>query len=160
DSAAARPCSDLKVTLICDPRDARDREKDRTIKLEVVCRGKGAVPDLRQAITGIEDAIDGYTVGDKGIEAKPTVVMQEGEVTPRYYWGPPKPPEGGYPEPDESGMYRLTVERSWVVTYTPTGGSQGSTFRMPTLKDGVSAVFDTRYFSDLDLVPVKGRTVP
>jgi hypothetical protein len=31
---------------------------------------------------------------------------------------------------------------------------------MPVLKDGVKAALDTRYFSDLDLVPVKGGTVP
>src|SRR6185436_6272088 len=54
DAPGSRPCSDLKVTLICDPRDARDREKDRTIKLEVVCRAKGSVPDLREAIAGLE----------------------------------------------------------------------------------------------------------
>src|SRR6185436_11051900 len=54
DPTAPRPCSDLKITMICDPRDARDREKDRTIKLEVVCRGKGSVPDLREAIAGLE----------------------------------------------------------------------------------------------------------
>jgi hypothetical protein len=160
DPAAPRPCSDLKITMICDPRDARDHEKDRTIKLEVVCRGKGSVPDLREAVAGIETAIDGYTVGDKGIEAKPTVVMQEGEAsTARFYYGPPKAPEGGYPEPDASGMYRLSVERSWVITYAPTGASQGSVFTLPTLKDGVQATVDSRVFSDLDLVPVKGGAV-
>ena len=34
--------------------------------------------------------------------------------------------------------------------------SQGSAFAMPTLKEGVKATLDSRYFSDLDLVPVKG----
>ncbi len=162
DSAALRPCSDLKVTMVCDPRDARDHEKDRSIKLEVICRGKAPVPDLREAVTGIETAIDGYKIDEKGgIEAKPTVVMQEGEAsTSRWGWGAPtKPPEGGYPEPDENGVYRLNVERSWLITYTPTGSAQGSIFHMPTLKDGVKATVDTRAFSDLDLIPVKGGTV-
>ncbi len=161
DSPAQRHCEDLKITMICDPRDARDREKDRTIKLEVVCRGKGAVPDLREAIAGIDNAIEGYKIEEKGVEEKPTVVMQEGEVsTSRWGWGqPPKPPEGGYPEPDEHGVYRLNVERSWLVTYTPTGSSHGSVFQMPKLRDGVVATIDTRYFSDMDLVPVKGGAV-
>lgn len=161
DSAAARPVSDFKVTMVCDPRDARDGEKDRAIKLEVIYRGKGAVPDLRDALAGIENAIDGYTIDPKtGIEVKPTVVMQEGEAsTSRFGWGQPKAPEGGYPEPDASGMYRLSVERSWLITYTPTGGSQGTTFRMPALKDGVQANVDARTFSDMDIVPVTGRTI-
>ncbi|MGH7133410.1 MAG: hypothetical protein ACREJO_15880 [Phycisphaerales bacterium] len=157
---AARPCSDLKVTMVCDPRDARDHEKDRTIKLEVVCRGKGAVPDLREAVMGIDNAIDGYEIEEKGVEAKPTVVMQEGEAsTSRWGWGQPKPPEGGYPEPDANGVYRLNVERSWLITYTPSGSSQGSVFKMPILKDGVKATVDARYFSDMDLVQVQGGTV-
>lgn len=160
DAAAQRPVSDLKVTMIVDPRDARDREKDRTIKLEVVIRGKGAVPDLREAVTGIDNAIAGYAIEDKGIEAKPTVVMQDGEAsTSRFGYGRPKAPEGGYPEPDASGIYRLNVERSWVVTYTPTGTSQGATFTLPRLASGVQATVDSRYFSDMDLVPVEGGTV-
>ncbi|MDP1661339.1 MAG: hypothetical protein Q8L55_05430, partial [Phycisphaerales bacterium] len=160
DAAAQRPVSDLKVTMIVDPRDARDREKGRTIKLEVVIRGKGAVPDLREAVTGIDNAIAGYAIEEKGIEAKPTVVMQDGEAsTSRFGYGRPKAPEGGYPEPDASGVYRLNVERSWVVTYSPTGSSQGSTFTLPKLATGVQATVDTRYFSDMDLVPVEGGAV-
>ncbi len=160
DSTAPRPCLDLKVTIVCDPRDARDREKDRTIKLEVVCRGKGAVPDLHEALAGIENAIEGYTIGEKGIEAKPTVVMQEGEASAsRFSWGPQKPPEGGYPEPDANGVYRLSVERSWLITYSPTGATQGAVFNMPTLRAGLAATVDSRTFSDMDLVPVQGGSV-
>ncbi|HZW08177.1 MAG TPA: hypothetical protein VFF65_13725, partial [Phycisphaerales bacterium] len=161
DSPLQRPVSDLKVTMVVDPRDARDGEKDRAIKLEVVSRGKGAVPDLRDTVSGIENAIEGYTVDAKsGIEAKPTVVMQEGEAsTSRFGWGQPKAPEGGYPEPDENGIYRLTVERSWIVTYTPTGSSQGSVFTLPKLKEGIAAKVESRSFSDMDLVPVQGGVV-
>jgi len=161
DTTALRPVSDLKVTMIVDPRDARDGEKDRTVKLEVVCRGKGAVPDLREVLTGLESAIDGYTIEEKGIEPKPAVVLQEGEASnTRFFFGPPKAPEGGYPEPDEHGVYRLSVERSWLITYTPTSGaSRGSVFTLPTLKDGVKATLDARYFSDLDLVPVQAGLV-
>jgi hypothetical protein len=155
-----RPCPELKITQVVDPRDARDGEKDRTIKLEVICRGKGAMPELKDVLTGIDTAVDGYKIEEKGIEAKPTVVMQDGAASSsRFYWGPPKPPEGGYPEPDENGMYRLAVERNWVVTYTPTSGSLGTEFRMPTLKEGVKATLESRYFSDLDLVPVQNGVV-
>lgn len=159
DAPALRPCKDLQITQVVDARDARDGEKDRTIKLEVICRGKGAMPDIRDVLVGIDDAIPGYRIEEKGVEAKPTVVMQEGDAAQaRYYWGPPKPPEGGYPQRDEAGMYRLAVERSWVVTYTPTG-SPGSAYRIPRLKDGVPATLVSRYFSDMDLEPVVAGVV-
>lgn len=160
DAPAFRPIKDLKITQVVDPRDARDGEKDRTIKLEVICRGKGVAPDLKDVLDGVENAIDGYTIAEKGIEARPTLVLQEGDASStRYYWGPPKPPEGGYPEPDEAGIYRLNVERSWTITYTP-GASPGKSFRMPTLKAGVPGTLESRYFSDMDLVPVVGGVVP
>ncbi len=158
---AMRPCKDLQVTQVIDPRDARDGEGDESIKLEVICRGKGAMPDLREVLAGIDSAIEGYRIDEKGIEARPPVVMLEGDVvTTRYYYGPPKPPEGGYPERDESGVYRLPVERSWTVTYLPAGGSQGDEFRVPALKEGVDATLVSRYFSDMDLEPVAAGMVP
>lgn len=157
---APRPCPELKVTQVVDARDARDGEKDKSIRLEVICRGKGAIPDIKDVLTGIENAIDGYAIGEKGIEAKPTMVMQEGDAAQgRFNWGPRKPPEGGYPEADESGMYRLAVERSWVVTYLPATASPGTSFRVPALKEGVKAALESRYFSDLDLVPVESGVV-
>lgn len=157
---AVRPTKDLKITQVVDVRDARDNEKEKTIKLEVIARGKGVCPDLREILDGIDDAAAGYTIEEKGIETKPTLVMQEGDAaTARFYFGPPKAPEGGYPEPDEAGMYRLTVERSWVITYTPKSAS-AKEFRVPTLKAGVPATLESRYFSDVDLVPVVGGIVP
>lgn len=159
EAPALRPCKDLKVTQVLDARDARDGEKDRTIKLEIICRGKGVAPELKDVLEGFDSAIEGYSIAEKGIEVKPTVVLQEGDAAAtRFYWGPPKAPEGGYPEPDEAGIYRLNVERSWTITYTP-GVSPGKSFRMPTLKTGVPGTLESRYFSDMDLVPVVGGVV-
>jgi hypothetical protein len=158
---ARRPCKELQVTQVVDPRDARDGEGDESIKLEVICRGKGAMPDLREVLVGIDNAIAGYRIDDKGIETRPPVIMLEGDVvTSRYYYGPPKPPEGGYPERDDNGIYRLPVERSWTITYVPAGGSRGDEFRVPSLKQGVDAALVSRYFSDLDLEPVTAGMVP
>jgi hypothetical protein len=160
DGSVARPVQDLVVSQIIDTRDAQDRVKDRTIKLEVQFRGKGVVPELRDVLAGVETAIDGYEVAADGIEAKPTLVLQEGEAnTGRFYWGPPTPPKSGYPEPDASGMYRLTIERSWVVTYRPGSGALGSAFRVPALMAGAAAKLESRYYSDFDLVPVSGPSV-
>ncbi len=153
EKEAMRPCPELEVTQVVDGRDARDGQKERTIKLEVLCRGKGAVPELNEILVGLENAIDGYRIEANGIESKPTVVMQEGDAsTQRFYYGPPKPPEGGYPKRDENGIYRLPIERSWMVTYTPTTGAQGREFKLARLADGLNAKLTSRYFSDLDLV--------
>ena len=158
-----RPCEDLKITQVVDPRDARDKQKSKTVTLEVVARGKGAIPDVKDLLSGLDAAIPGYTIGDKGIEPRPTTIVQEGGSTSgsRFSWGgPPKAPDGGYPEADKSGMYRLPVERSWLITYTPAAGSLASTFTLPRLKEGVKAELDSKYFSDLDVVPVTGGVVP
>jgi hypothetical protein len=126
----------------------------------VQIRGKGVVPDIRECLVGLDGAIDGYTIAEGGIEARPPVVLQEGEATSgRFYWGAPKPPKGGYPEADENGLYRLSVERTWMVTYTPGSGALGNSFRVPTLKDGVKGALESRYYSDMDIVPVSGATV-
>jgi len=159
EEKVVRPCLDMTVTQIIDVRDAQDRANDRTIKLEVQVKGKGVAPDIRDVLAGVDTAIEGYTIEEKGIEAKPPIILQEGEITQRFYWGPPQPPKGGYPEPDEKGMYRLDVERTWTITYTPTSGSLGSAFRVPTLKDGVKAKLESRYYTDMDVVPVAGATV-
>lgn len=160
DAHADRPVLDLTVAQIVDVRDAIAGDKDRSIKLEVQARGKGVSADLRDLLDGLDTAINGYTIAENGIELKPTLILQEGEQpTGRFYWGDPKPPKGGYPEPDEAGMYRLNIERTWIVTYTPTGSSLAGEFSVPTLKPGVKAKLESRYYSDLDLVPVTGSTV-
>ncbi|MBL9001603.1 MAG: hypothetical protein JNK25_10755 [Phycisphaerae bacterium] len=160
DSRESRPVQDLAVSQIIDVRDARDGIKDRSIKLEVQVRGKGMVPDIREVLAGLESPIAGYELAQDGIEAKPTLILQEGEVVSnRFYWGPPQPPKTGYPEPDADGMYRLPVERTWVVTYRPGAGAKGTAFAVPTLRAGMNAKLESRYYSDLDLVPVSGPVV-
>ncbi|MBI1190375.1 MAG: hypothetical protein GC200_06815 [Tepidisphaera sp.] len=162
-SAALRPCPDLKITQVVDPRDARDQQKAKTVTLEVVARGKGAIPELNDLLAGVDDALPGYTIDhDKGIEVRPISVVQEGTSSnSRYFWGgPPKAPDGGYPEADDHGIYRLPIERSWLVTYTPGEGSLAGAFTLPTLKSGLKAELDSKYYSDLDIVPVKGASVP
>ncbi|MCA9297651.1 MAG: hypothetical protein KDA28_01215, partial [Phycisphaerales bacterium] len=110
-SVARRPCVDLQVIQIVDPRDARDGEADRAVTLEVVARGDGVVPDLRDLLDGLEVPLAGYRLDDDAIEARPIVVIQEtGDADPYFYGSRPSAPEGGYPEADASGMYRLPVE--------------------------------------------------
>ncbi len=160
-SAAVRPCTKLELVQVVDPRDARDGKKDRAVTLEVVARGDGAVPDVHDLLDGLDDPLRGYTLENEAIEVRPTTIVQEGSANNNspFYGGPPTPPEGGYPEADETGMYRLPVERSWLITYTPGSGSTGASFTLPVLREGVQAELVSKYFSDLDLVPVSGASV-
>lgn len=158
---AARPALQTKVEQVIDVRNARSGDKGGAITMEVRIRGKGVVPDLRDALDGIDTAIEGYEIGEKGIETRPILVMQEGTTaTDRFSFSRPEPPKGGYPEPDEQGMYRLDIERSWLVTYTPAAGARGNAFKVPTLKPGITATAEARHFTDMDLVPVDGGVVP
>ena len=158
---AARPALETKVEQVIDVRNARSGDKGGAITMEVRIRGKGVVPDLRDALDGIDTAIAGYEIGEKGIEARPILVMQEGTTSPdRFFFSRPEPPKGGYPEPDDTGMYRLDIERSWLVTYTPTAAPRDNAFRVPTLRAGVAATIESRHFTDMDLVPVEGGVVP
>ncbi len=157
----ARPAQETKVEQVIDVRNARSGDKGGAITMEVRIRGKGVVPDLRDALDGIDTAIAGYEIGEKGIEARPMLVMQEGTAaTDRFFFSRPEPPKGGYPEPDDTGMYRLDIERSWLVTYTPTAAPRDNAFKVPTLKADLAATIESRHYTDMDLVPVEGGVVP
>ena len=162
DVRAARPCSDVLISQIVDVRDAQNGDKGGTIKLEVQIRGKGIAPDLREALDGIDDPIAGYSLAADGIETKPAVIIPDAQEPPKSRWsfGPTQPPKNGYPEPDATGMYHMNVERSWVLTYKPTGSSLGAEFKVPTLKSGVAATLDSKWYTDMDLSPVTGASIP
>jgi hypothetical protein len=134
------------------------------VTLEVRMRGKGVVPGLRDALAGLDDALPGYRIADDGIVAEPPVVMAGGDsmqsMRAMMMGSTPDAPKDGYPEPDANGMYRLPIERSYKVTYVRDGGSVGGAFRLPVLAAGVDASIESRMYSDLDIVPVVGASVP
>lgn len=159
---APRPVKDLTVAQIVDVRAVTDGEKDGAVTLEVQVRGSGVLPDISEVLANVENALPGFTVAPGGIERRPPIILQEGDVaTGRFGWnsGGDQEPKEGYPEPDATGMYRLKVERGYTVTYTPSGGPIGAAFKVPALREGVQAALESRYYSDLDIVPVQGTTV-
>jgi len=159
---APRPVKNLTVAQIVDVRAISDGEKDGKVTLEVQVRGSGVLPDISEILANVDSALPGYTVAEGGIERRPPIILQKGDVaTGRFGFnsGGDQEPKDGYPEPDESGMYRLNVERGFTVTYTRGGGAVGHAFTVPTLKEGVAAKMEAQYYSDLDIVPVEGATV-
>ncbi|MFM7051327.1 MAG: hypothetical protein ACKOYN_04230 [Planctomycetota bacterium] len=165
---APRRCMDLEVSQLVDVRavndgaDAGGERRDQVV-LEVRMRGKGVVPDVREVLAGLDQPLDGYALAKDGILADPPVVLASGSAnaSPMMMMrGGPTAPKDGYPEPDADGMYRLPIERSFRVTYERTGGATGSAFTLPTLVAGVDAKLESRFYDDLDIMPVVGASVP
>lgn len=154
--AGLRPVRNLELTQTVDLRGMHDSESGRVVTLEVQAFGEGVLPELDQLLTGYRTALVGYEVTDADIETRPLEILQEDEfASMRYYRGVQD--EGkGYIEPDETGMYRLKTQRSWVLTYRPTGGAVGDEFTLPTLVSNVDGSLVSRTYSDMDVVQVSG----
>jgi hypothetical protein len=163
---AARPMSDLTITQLVDTRAVADGAGKDTVTLEVRMRGSGVLPDLRAALQGLDTALAGYTLASDAIVADPPIILQEGDSSQSrmaMMTGMPgmgSEPKDGYPEADANGMFHLPIEQSFKVTYTRALGAVGSTFTLPVLAAGVSATLESRYYADLDIMPVTAATVP
>lgn len=158
-----RPCPELSVLQLVDTRSA-DETGDPEVILEVRMKGKGILPPLRESLVGLEGAIEGYRADLEGIRETPIVALGDDQSTSggRFFYGPPKPPKGGYPEPDENGIYRPTLERSWTLSFRPErdGASLGGEFTLPTLHAGTQGSLESRRYADMDIVAVSGTSVP
>ncbi|MBX3355499.1 MAG: hypothetical protein KF724_07345 [Phycisphaeraceae bacterium] len=160
---SARPCPDLEVVQVVDAREASDSSTPE-IRLEVRMRGRGIVPDLEEALSGITNAIAGYAPQLETARVSPIVALGDDQTTMagRWFMQTQREPKGGYPEPDERGIYRPTFERSWTITYLPTGGDRaalGGIFTLPTLRPVVAGAIENRQYVDMDIIPVTGPTV-
>jgi hypothetical protein len=161
-ASAPRRALDLEIEQLVDTRGAADGE---TVTLEVRMRGKGVLPELREALAGLDAALPGYAILADGIVANPVNAVSSAEapssrLMPMFGGSSSGGPKEGYPEPDASGMYRLPLERSFTVTYTRGAGAIGREFALPTLVSGVDAKIANRYFAELDIMPVEGSAVP
>jgi len=159
----ARRCRELEVSQLVDVRAVNDGEGKDTVTLEVRLRGKGVVPDVREVLAGLDAPLAGYELAKDGVLADPPIVLASGSsnASPMGLMrGGPSEPKDGYPEPDADGMYRLPIERSFKLTYTRAGGAVGREFTLPTLVAGVDAKLESRFYDDLDIMPVVGGTVP
>ena len=168
EAAAVRRCQDLEVSQLVDVRAVNDPAGERgdgnAVTLEVRMRGKGVVPDVRDVLAGLDAPLAGYALAKDGIVADPPIMLASGDASSSSSMmammrGGPTEPKDGYPEPDADGMYRLPIERSFKVTYARTGGSIGDAFALPTLVAGVDAKLESRYYAELDIMPVTGDEV-
>jgi hypothetical protein len=166
EAAPLRPIPKLEVTQILDLRDIDDSSNDRRITLEVIARGEGVLPELERLLPDLRAAMPGYTIDEKGIESRPPTLIENdrnalgGFGGMVFGGGQPQPkPEAEFPGPDENGVWRLASERSWLVTFTPSGGSVGSTFTLPPIAEGLGGTLVAKQYTDMDVVPITGLTV-
>lgn len=167
------PIRKLEVTQIVDLRDIDDGEAGQRVTLEVIARGEGILPDLDVLLPGFRDALPGYGIAErgadgtpgKGIDERPLTLLETGSGSSGMMiglsmpGGPPTKPEHDYPEPDEQGIYRLQSERSWLITYTPSGGAVGEAFALPSIAEGLGGTLVSKQYTDMDVVPVAGLSV-
>ena len=163
-SAAAprRPLLNLKVQQTVDLRRLQENTGDRAVTLEVSATGDGVIPEVRTLLAGLDGALAGYSLADADIESRPyNVVQTEGGGRSRMFFGSSATPEKKeYPKADENGIFRLPSERSWMLTFRPTGGAVGSAFELPTLASGVEGAIVSRQYADMDVVDVKTPGIP
>jgi hypothetical protein len=164
EAHAKRVCEKLEITQLVDVRAAGDDQGKNTVTLEIRMRGTGVLPDVREALAGLDAPLAGYELAQDGISSEPPIVLASGDsgATMRFgmMMGDPKEPEGGYPEPDANGIYRLPIERNFKLTYNRTGSAVGGEFRLPILTAGIDAKLENRFYDDLDIMPVDGGSVP
>jgi len=155
-----RPVKKLEVTQTLDLRGMHSSKQKNSVLLEVHARGEGVIPELEDLLPGFRDALPGYEVSASGIEIRPVAVLQDdGDWDQRMFGGVSRVEKGEYAKADESGFYRLKTERSWLVTFSPTGASVGSEFKLASLNPAVKGALTSRQFSDMDIVDVSTATV-
>lgn len=162
-----RSVRDLVITQTLDMRGLEQGDDDRTVTLEVSAVGRGVVPSLSDVLEGIEGALEGYTIADDGIQEEPIFVANVQPAAFGMWYASGAEEDDTYIEPDEDGLFRLTTSRTWTITYTPTGGQVGDSFKLPVLAGGVEATLKSDRYVDMDLVevatawaPVHARSTP
>lgn len=162
EASVRRPVKKLAVSQLVDVRPVESPgPKSESPSLEVMLKGEGVLPSIEDILVGVENALPGYEVDRDEIERRPPIVLQEGSVSSgRYAWmSSNEEPKEGYPEPDETGMYRLKTEQSVLIPFKRASGGVASSFTLPTLRQGEQATLDARTYADLDIVPVMGASV-
>jgi len=159
---SARPVHDLVITQTVDVRQVGDGSKDQAT-LEIHASARGVVPSLDEMLTAVESALSGYAPGDSGITENPLNIAQadqDGATPYQMMVSARSASEKSYLEADADGVYRMTTERSWTITYAPQGGSTaGSAFVLPALKEGTAGKLTSRTYADMDIVEVSGPRV-
>ncbi|MEO1527218.1 MAG: hypothetical protein AAFX06_17395 [Planctomycetota bacterium] len=125
--AAPRPVKDLAIEQTLDARPMLEGKSEPTVKLEIVARSAGVVPDLERLFPDLKDALPGYQLDETELVSDPIDVNQihrkqpEEDKTKTKTNGNPFLYQDTVPnlDPDSDGLFRLGTMRKWTVTYKP-----------------------------------------
>lgn len=154
-----RPLKKLQVDQTLDARRLASGADQRTITLEVHAKAEGIVPEINDLLDGLGRALPGYEIAADGIESRPLNMVQSDDPRPRRPWDTALEEKTDYAKADEDGIFRMAAERSWLVTFKPTGAAVGDLFTLPKLKGGLEGTLASRQYADMDITEVQGATV-
>ncbi|MFG0285752.1 MAG: hypothetical protein ACF8R7_15150 [Phycisphaerales bacterium JB039] len=157
---ALRPLKSLQVSQTVDLRRLTDQTDDRAVTIEVQARGDGVIPELDDLLIGLETALPGYRAASEDVEVRPYTVIQTDDGRQQYFYMPGAAEEEVYVEADENGIFRLSTERSWLITLRPASGSVGDALTLPRLAEGVDGALVSRQYADMDIVEVQAASIP
>jgi len=185
--SAPRPVADLVIEQTLDPRPMLEGQDDRTVKLEVVARSTGVLPEIDRLLKDLQTALPGYTLDQTQLVSEPYDVNQTHRGQPEEEQDTTQSASARYNQerlpnldPDPDGLFRLGTMRKWIVSYVPENSvalSPPEQFTYPevdatiaqtivplagepTEDQATTLVSSKRYtYEDYDLVPVEGQTL-
>ncbi len=124
---APRPLDDLVIEQTLDARPMLDQKEEQTVRLEIVARATGVLPEINQLFDNLTDALPGYVLDETQLVADPFDVSQthrpqpEEEDTTTSNRNPYMAYSKSLPnlDPDSDGLFRLGTMRKWSLTYVP-----------------------------------------
>jgi hypothetical protein len=156
----SRPLKALHVQQTVDARRLIEGSNDRAVTIEVQAKGEGVIPEITELLAGLKESLPGYSVGADGVEARPYAVVQtDAGTNQRFFFNQNQDENKEYSKADETGMFRLATERSWVVTLKPDGGRVAKELKLPVLHEGIAGALESRQYADMDVVKVSGTSV-
>ena len=144
-TAASRPIKDLMVEQTLDARPMLDGKPEPTVKLEIVARSAGVVPELDRLFPDLGNALAGYELDATELVSEPIDVNQTHRKPPKkkkdkvvsnispYSYTDSVPNL----DPDSDGRFRLGTMRKWLISYKPSGKltSTPDQFVFPEMND-------------------------
>lgn len=159
-AADPRPMRDLEIAQTLDLREIGNSQRHNAVTLEIHAKARGIIPELDDLLPGIAQSLGGYEVKAGSTETRPIVLLEsDADASAMRYGIVPPPTQRDYEQADESGTYRLESERSWLVTFTPSGQGAASAFTFPALASSLKGKSILRQFADMDIVEVNGNSV-
>ncbi|EMI18253.1 protein disulfide isomerase [Rhodopirellula maiorica SM1] len=123
---APRPLDDLVIEQTLDARPMLEKKDEQNVRLEIVARATGVLPEINQLFDNLANALPGYVLDETQLVADPFDVSQTHRAQPEEeVTSTNRNPYMAYSkslpnlDPDSDGLFRLGTMRKWSVTYIP-----------------------------------------